>query len=302
MSLSSLSVVILALNEERHIARCIESLRPFASKIFVVDAHSSDATRAIARSLGAEVHENTWVNYATQFNWGLDNLPIASQWVMRMDADEYVTPELARELQNLASLDESVTGLYVRRRVMFMGRWIRHGGYYPTWLLRVWRAGLGRCEHRWMDEHIRVQSGASRHLPFDIVDDNQNNLTWWTAKHNGYATREAIDLLNIRYGLFATDDLRTAPPTAQERIKRLLKERIYARLPLGMRALIYFLYRYVLRLGFLDGRRGAIFHFLQAFWYRFLVDAKIFELEQRAKRRGVDVKTVIESEYGVRLS
>ncbi len=302
MNKSSLSVIILTLNEQKHIERCIKSLTPFASDIYIVDAGSTDNTTELARAAGAKVYENPWVNYATQFNWALENIPIQTEWVMRMDADEFVTDKLADNIKKkLPELDKKITGIYVNRRVYFMGRWIRHGGYYPTKLLRIWRNQKGRCEERWMDEHIYLFEGQSIQIKGDIVDDNLNNITWWTAKHNNYATREAIDLLNIKYRFIPARGLVAETVGHQDSRKRWLKEAVYSRLSPGCRALIYFLFRYFVRLGFLDGFKGTIFHILQGFWYRFLVDVKIYEIENKIRREGLDAKTVIEKEYGYKF-
>ena len=195
-----LSVIILTHNESKHIGRCIQSLLPVTNKIFIVDSFSTDDTVAIAESLGATVVQNPWVSYAFQFNFGIRNNPFQTQWLMRMDADEYITPELAAELNSsIGQVPQDVSGLYVKRRVIFMEKWIRRGDYYPIWLLRIWRRGLGTCEELWMDEHIKLSSGTTAQLQHDIVDHTLKYLTWLTQKHNNYAIREVIDLLNIQY-------------------------------------------------------------------------------------------------------
>jgi len=298
----NLSVIILTYNEEKHIERCIKSLLPIAKNIFIIDSYSTDKTVQIAESLGAKVYQNPWKNYATQFQWGLDNCPIDTKWVMRMDADEYILPELADEIKNkLGSLDDEVSGIYIKRRVYFKDKWIKHGSYYPTWLLRIWKHSDGRMEQRWMDEHIKLSGGKTIQFENDIVDDNLNDLTWWTTKHNNYATREAVDILNIIYEFLEYDEIPANFFGTQEQRKRWLKKR-YAKLPLFTRPFIYFVWRYIFKLGFLDGKQGLIWHFLQGFWYRFLVDAKIYEMEMRVKKSGKNIKEVIESEYGMKLS
>lgn len=292
--MASLSVVVLTLNEEKHIGRCIESVLPFASSVYVVDSGSTDRTADIARSLGATVVFHDWVNYAEQLNWSLTTLPIDDEWTMRIDADEYVMPQLAEEINlRLPELDKSITGIEVKRRVVFMGRWIKHGGVYPTVLLRIWRTGRGRSEDRWMDEHIVVDSGQVSSFEGDIVDENLNSLGWWTAKHNRYATREAIDLLASR-----EMEPMHGRPSGQAGRKRWLKSRIYVRIPAGVRPFLYFLYRYAVRGGFLDGRQGLVFHTLQGFWYRFLADAKVYEIERTACQRGVTPREALVLLYG----
>ena len=298
----SVTVLILTYNEEKHLARAIESVRPFAAQVVVVDSFSTDGTVAIARALGATVLQNRWENnYARQFNWGLDHAPITGQWVMRLDADEYATPELAQEIASrLAGLPAGVNGVYVKRRIHFLGRWIRHGAVYPMWVLRLWRTGHGRCENRWMDEHIRLTGGDSLRFAHDLVDENLNDLTWWTDKHNRYAVREAADLLNLKYRFAAFDAIDTMTGGEQSTLKRWLKERVYARLPLFVRPAGYFVYRYFLRLGFLDGAPGLAWHALQGFWYRFLVDAKVYEAERRSGGERDAVVEVVEKEWGLK--
>lgn len=293
------TVLILTYNEEEHLARAIASVQSFARQVIVVDSYSTDRTVEIAQALGATVLQNRWENnHARQFNWGLDQAPITGQWVMRLDADEYVLPELEEEIRRrLSGLPADVSGIYVKRRIHFLGRWIRHGGMYPMWVLRVWRAGQGRCENRWMDEHIRLNEGVSVRFAHDLVDENLNDLTWWTEKHNRYALREAADLLNMKYRFAACDDVASMDGREQSKIKRWIKEHIYARLPLFARPTAYFVYRYFLRLGFLDGIPGLIWHGLQGFWYRFLVDAKVYEAETRAGGQRQAVVDVVEKEW-----
>ena len=293
-----LSVIILTNNESKHIGRCIKSLLLITDKIFIIDSFSTDNTVAIAEALGATVIQNTWVSYAFQFNYGILNNPFQTKWLMRMDADEYITPELAQELNtSLSGTPENISGLYVKRRVVFMDQWINHGGYYPIWLLRIWRRGEGVCEELWMDEHIKLSTGTTAQLQHDIVDHNLNNLTWWTQKHNNYAIREVIDLLNIKYNF---GDKPTVMPDfwgSQEQRTRYLKIK-YANLPLFTRPFLYFLFRFVLKGGFLDGKKGLIWHFLQGFWYRFLVDAKIYEVYQRAGKEKENIVSHFRTEYG----
>ncbi|MFN8356527.1 MAG: glycosyltransferase family 2 protein [Spirosomataceae bacterium] len=299
--LQDLSVIILTFNEAKHIERCINSLLPITNQIFIVDSGSTDNTVALATALGATVVTNPWVNYAKQFNFGIQHNPFQTQWLMRMDADEYILPELAQEIaQQLSNLPADVHGIYIKRRVVFMEKWIRRGGYYPIWLLRIWRSGQGICEESWMDEHIKLFAGKAIHFQQDLVDHNLNNLTWWTQKHNLYAIREAIDLLNIRYNFSNADIVEPNLFGTQEQRKRYLKIK-YASLPLFTRPFIYFLYRYFLKLGFLDGKKGLVWHFLQGFWYRFLVDAKIFEVYLRAGKDKQAIIHFFKTEYDKHL-
>jgi len=272
-----LTVVILTYNEAHHIARAIASVRAIAREVLVVDSFSTDETVAIARSLDARVVQHPFTSHAAQLQWALDHGEIAGGWTMRLDADEVIEPDLAAALvRTLPGLDPEVAGITLDRKHIFMGRWIRHGGRFPLRLLRVWRTGTGRVEQRWMDEHVAVTRGRTIHLSGGFADWNLGDLGFFTAKHNGYASREAVEVLAARHQLFATAD---APLSPQAQRKRWIKTRLYDRLPLWVGPGAYFLWRYVARLGFLDGRAGLIYHLLQGFWYRFLVAAKVAEWE-----------------------
>ena len=277
----NLTVIILTLNESRHIVRALDSVKNIASQVFIIDSGSTDNTMSIADSFGAAVLSHSFINYAQQFQWALDNAPITTDWVMRLDADEVIEPDLAREIiECLPALPANVVGVNLDRKHIFMGRWVRYGGRYPLRLLRIWRHGHGRIEDRWMDEHIVVWGGSTVTFKGGFADWNLNDLTFFTDKHNKYATREAIDVLNQRLGLFPRDEALNAKSSSwQASAKRWAKERIYNRLPFTVSATLYFLWRYAFQLGFLDGRSGLVYHFLQGWWYRFLVGAKIMELE-----------------------
>jgi glycosyltransferase involved in cell wall biosynthesis len=277
-----LTVVIITFNEQRHIARCITALAPLDAEIVVVDSFSTDRTAEIAEALGARVISHPFVNYAQQFQWALDFATISTPWVMRLDADEVIEPDLIAEiLQKLPALSENVVGINIKRKHIFMGRWIRHGGRFPLVLLRLWRHGKGRIENRWMDEHMVVWGGQTVTFDHCFSDVNLNDLSFFTTKHNAYATREAIDVLNEKYRLFESDhDLNSKSSSSQAARKRHFKERVYNRMPFWLGPTVYFLYRYTIQLGFLDGVEGAIYHFLQGFWYRFLVGAKIVEFDR----------------------
>ncbi len=296
----TITAIILTRNEEKHLDRCIESLSGVADRILVADCFSTDATLDIARAHGARVVQRAWVNYATQFNWALTQLDADTDWVLRIDADEVLTPELAAALRaRLPTLGPAIDGVTFGRRMTFQGRLIRWGGVFPVEVLRVFRYGRGECENRWMDEHIKVV-GPTVAVAGELIDDNLQPLTWWTDKHNHYASREAVDLLNLQYGFMPQDSVASLSG-AQAGVKRWVKEVLYARLPGGLRAFAYFLYRYVLRLGFLDGPSGTAFHVLQGFWYRFLVDAKVAEVKRCMQGHNVGVVEAIERVLGIRV-
>lgn len=295
----TLTVVILTKNEERHIARAIASVAQIADRIVVVDSGSTDSTVELARDGGADVLVHPFVTHAQQFNWALVQLPVDTDWVFRLDADEVVSDALASEIKaRLSRLSTSVAGIYISRRMTFLGRPIKWGGVFPVRVLRLFRHGRGRCENRWMDEHILVE-GETVGFDGEIVDDNLNSLTWWTEKHNAYASREVVDLLNLEYGFMAHETVADLRGGQQAGVKRWVKEKVYARLPGGVRAFAYFLYRYVIRLGFLDGKEGTAFHVLQGFWYRYFVDMKLYEVKAYMRRNDVDVVPAIRDVLGI---
>lgn len=284
----SITAIILTYNESRHIGRAILSIQTFADQICVVDSGSTDRTTEIARQLGAEIHTHPFVNQARQFQWALDTLDIHGDWVLRLDADEIIEPDLAREIvEKLPQLPADVVGVNLKRKHIFMDRWVRHGGRYPLMMLRLWRHGQGRIEDRWMDEHMVVWGGRTVTFNGGFADHNLHDLAYFIDKHNKYATREAIEVLNERLGLFARDDaLNARSASFQASFKRWVKERLYNRIPFTLSATLYFVWRYVFQLGFLDGRSGLVYHFLQGYWYRFLVGAKVMELERAVAHLG----------------
>ncbi len=288
-----LVAVILTLNEEQHLPRCLASLKELVDWVLIVDCFSTDDTVHIAQKYGANLVQREWLNYATQFNWALRQLDDDVDWVLRIDADEILTPTLVGEIrERLSEVEAEIDGVYFGRRMTFQGRLIRYGGVFPIRVLRLFRYGRGECENRWMDEHIKV-AGPTVNFHGEIIDDNLNSITWWTDKHNSYASREAVDLLNLEYSFMPHDSVAELSLRSQAGIKRWIKENIYARLPGGFRAFVYFFYRYVIRLGFLDGQAGASFHFLQGFWYRYLVDVKVSEVKRYMRDHDCDAVTAI---------
>ena len=297
-----LSVIILTYNEELHIRRCLENVLPFAKKVFVVDCFSTDKTKEIALRLGAEVVEHAWPgNQAEQFNRALDNLPISTQWVLRLDADEYLLPELVTELQEkLPTLPEDVTGIIFNRRHIFMGKWMKRG-IYPVKLLRVFRYGKGMCELRLMDEHIQLKEGRAVEFEHDFCDHNLNNLSWFCHKHVNYAIREAVDLLDIEQDLTGAAESDNGKEISPQALAKRMKKHKYARQPLFWRSFAYFCYRYFLKGACLDGKVGFIWTFLQGWWYRTLVDAKVYEIKRQCGNDKEKIKALLRKEYGIRL-
>ena len=279
-----ISAIILTYNEEIHIERLLKNIAGFADEVFIVDSYSTDKTLEIAEKYGAKIIQHPFENQAQQFNWALDNLDIKNEWVLRLDADEYLTEELKSEINK--ALEEkfssiNINGYFIKRRVYFMGRWIKHGGYYPTWILRLFRKGKARSEERQMDEHIVLLDGKAEELKNDFVDDNKKNLEAWIERQNRYSSREADQILNPQKAGEKAERL-GGPATDRRKMKNF-----YLKMPLFWRSFFYFIYRYFFRLGFLDGKEGLIFHFLQGFWYRFLADAKVYEAEKKLENKKI---------------
>ena len=294
--------IVLSYNEEVHIARCIEALKPAVKSIVVVDSFSTDATVKIAESMGVKVLTHPWINHGTQFNWALEQLPENTDWVFRVDADEVVSSDLARSIKDvLPNLDHSICGIHVHRGIVFQGKKIRFGGWGGVEILRLFRYGSGQSETRWMDEHIRVK-GQVIHLNGQLIDHNLKSLTWWIEKHNQYASKEAIELLKLKYKLKSQDSNPELQMLSSVGSKRWIKENIYINIPSGFRAFLYFFYRYILRLGFIDGAIGFKFHFLQGFWYRYLVDLKVVEIERLANEQGKPIPVLIKELFEVDIN
>lgn len=275
-----LSVVILTFNEERNLPDCLASVTGLDCEVFVVDSGSTDRTLEIARNAGARVFEHPFEGYSQQRNWALGNLPLSCEWVLNLDADERLTAGLAREIrETLEHPPEKIDGFRLRRRTVFMGRWIRHGGHYPNYQLRLFRRAKGSCEDRKYDQHFIVQ-GRVESLKNDYIDVVASALSTWSIRHVRWAEAEADEMARRRSvnGAWVRASLTEGPISR----KRWLRNKVYERAPLFVRPVAYWAYRYFIRLGILDGLEGLVFHFLQGFWYRFLVDSVLYERRVRA--------------------
>jgi glycosyltransferase involved in cell wall biosynthesis len=284
-----LSVLVVTRNEELNLERCLASVHGFADQIFVVDSESSDRTREIARRFADEVHELPydhtriipWI-----FQWGLDHLPIRNDWVLILEADQALPAELRQEIAALLARPEiAEDGFYIRRKQIFRGQWIRFGGYGRKRLLKLFRRGRGELDPVEQDTRVYVR-GRVGTLRAALEEWNlkEDAILFYLQKHLRYAEAFAREELLRRQGgigwkltprLFGTSDERTL----------WLKARYY-RLPLFIRPALYFFYRYVLLLGVLDGKNGFLFHFLQAFWFRLVVDVRLEELLRQAAAEG----------------
>ena len=227
-----LAAIILTRDEERDLPGCLESLNGVADEVYVVDSGSGDGTVGIAKRMGAVVLRHPFENYARQFNWAIDNIGTSAEWVMRIDADERVDEEQWRSLRALMeSAGEDVTGIDLARRTVFLEKRLRFGGTFPVWVLRVWRRGRGRCEDRWMDEHMVVvppspgyggQGGRVVKARGELIHVIPKSLAEWSRKHVWYAERECLDAMR------EAGDGRVA---GQAGLKRAAKTKVYYRMP-----------------------------------------------------------------------
>jgi len=275
MNTTPLTVVILTFNESVNIRQAIGNTISWAQAVFILDSGSQDDTVEIAQSMGTQVFHRAFDNYAAQRNYAIKALPIATDWMLFLDADEYLTEALKAEISDLLAGQPEHQGYYLKRRFYFMGKWIRYGGYYPTWLLRLFRRDAAFCE-REINEHIRV-NGTTGQLKNDFADNNKKDFSEWLNKHNKYASFEAQQLI-----LPQTNSGNLTGSQADR--KQWIRVNIWNKMmPPLLRPFVYFFYRYFLRLGFLDGKIGFIYHFMQGLVFFLLIDIKYLELKFKNK-------------------
>ena len=281
------TAVILTHDEEANLPACLASLRGLVDEIFVVDSGSTDATCELARAAGAQVVSHEFTGHSAQWQWALDTLPINHAWVLGLDADQRLTDQLITEIRDLFENPHVLAGysaFYIARKNVFRGKWIRWGGYYPKYFIKLFQKA--KLEHETadlLDHHFHV-SGPVGRLRAPLVEENQkeNEIDFWIMKHLRYAE------------LLAMEDTRRRAGTAPTRVRPALfgnpderaewQKKTWALLPRFIRPPAYFIWRYVFLLGFLDGKQGFVFHFLHAFWYRLITDLKIDELRERDAR------------------
>lgn len=274
-----ISIIILTYNDECQIANCLESIRDLSDDIIIVDSQSTDRTNEICRQYGGKVYQNPFVNQAIQFNWALDNADVKYDWILRLDSDEVVPDKLKVEIRARAGKEPGIAAYALNRRMYWMGRFLRWGRMYPHYIVRLFRKGKARYEER-TEEHLVVDGKVGR-MRNDFLEDNKKNtLDYFTEKHLATARGE-LDEIRRRVNSERDAEAKQAirPRLLGNKVERTrwLKEKVYARSPLFMRPFVYFFYRYFLCLGFLDGVPGLTWHILQGFWYRFYIDAKVYE-------------------------
>ncbi|TAF75562.1 MAG: glycosyltransferase family 2 protein [Bacteroidetes bacterium] len=274
-----ISVVILTFNEEKNIEETLSSVKKLTNDIVIIDSFSSDQTIEIAEKYNCFVLQNKFETFTKQWDFGLKNTPYKSVWILGLDADQVLSNELIDEVKDVISLPQSVSGFYIKRKMFFLDKWIKHGGYYPLYLLKLFKSDAVYLDKGELMEHHFYVNGATKKLKNDIIENNKNEtIEFWLNKHVKYAKMQALE----EFTQSKSEKKGNLFGNINER-KTFLRKQIWENLPLFVRPFIYFIYRFIFLLGFLDGRRGLIFHFLQAFWYRFVVDAKIYELKNNAK-------------------
>ena len=284
--MADLTSIILTKDEEKNIATCIGCLKGLAERIVVVDSGSTDRTMDIARQLGAEVYEHRpYGDYASQFNWAIENTGISTEWIMRVDADEFWTPELCREVEGLLAehAHDDVNGILTESIFYFLGRRIDHGERKRRKIV-VFRRDHGFIEKRRRDQHTILKDGRVIEAKHRFEHHDFKDLDNWIAKMNTYANREVedyfVDRERYRKGAVDLDGVADASLSGRRR----LKFRVYYRMPKFFRCWLLFVYIHIFRLGFLDGKEGYVYNYMFHRWYRSLVDAKILERELLEKK------------------
>ncbi len=274
------SFIILTYNEELHLPRLLQSIADLSAPVFILDSGSTDTTLTIAENFGAQILQNPFENHPKQWDYALKNLAVQTPWVIGLDADHIVTNELKQQLANFRDEDhQHLDGIYFNRKNFFKGKWIKHGGYYPFYLLKMFRFGVGYSDiNENMDHRFVVHGNTIIWKNGVILEENlkENDISFWIAKHNRYSDLVAQEEVE-RMRSFKTQTEQARFWGSPNQRKAWYKQ-LWFKLPRYTRPTLYFTYRLIFQLGFLDGRTGIIFHFLQGFWFRLIVDIKIDEL------------------------
>ena len=290
---SDITAIILTYNEEKHVERCILSIKEIVKKIIVVDSFSNDNTVDIAKKNNAEIFKNNFVNQSRQVNWALKNIKFSTKWILRIDADEILTDELKKKISaKINSENYEISGISFNRKVRFFKKDINFGGVSPHKTLRLWQADKGKCEEAWMDEQIIV-NGKVQHINEYLIDSNLNDFSWWLEKHKKYAIREAINFLINKKNMN-----QSMQPEDQSKINKYYKLKFYYKLPIFIRPFLLFIYNYFLKLGFLSSWQGLIFYFFQVLWFRLMVDFNIRQIEKIIKVQNFSLAEAIKKKYG----
>ena len=264
-----ISVLVPTFNEEANIRECLECLT-WADQVIVVDSFSTDATLEIAAEFTDEIHQHEYVNSATQKNWAIDTLDTRGRWTLIVDSDERIVPELAEEIQRIIAEDDPrYAGYFINRRNYFFGGWMKRGGLYPNWNLRLFRTGQGRYEDKEVHADVAIDGeGEVGYLEHDILHFSYRTISDFVRKTNRYSTWDARERMKERHD----DSAISAGSTGG---LRTILQNIYWVLP--AKPLVRFLYQYIIKAGFLDGRRGLMVACLYAF-EEFLIGAKVWQM------------------------
>ena len=276
--------IILAYNEEKSIKFAIQSAKNISNYIYIVDSFSNDKTVKISKSLGAKIFKHKFINHSKQFNWAIKKINPRDKWILRLDADEYLEKDLIIEIrEKFNNLDKDVSGITFKLKEKFLGKQSKFGGRENLRLLRLWKYGFGKVEERWMDESVYLYDGKIINFNNKIVNDNSKNINFYINKHINYATKEAIEVIIQKYNLINQNKKINKKINFSRNLKLYLKEKIYNKLPYQLSTSLYFIFRYFILLGFLDGKIGFLYHFIQGYWYRVLVGSKVEEIEKQIK-------------------
>jgi glycosyltransferase involved in cell wall biosynthesis len=280
MNNNTVGVILLTYNEEIHIKRCLDNLLLLTSDIYVVDSFSNDKTVDILNEYNINFVQHIFSNHSNQLNFAINTFPFSTNWILRVDCDELLSIGLINEIKAKDFLGNTteISGFYIKRKVKFFNKILNFGMINPVWLLRLWKSGMGVCDDKLMDEKIIVKDQKTSKLENIIIDHNFNNLTWWTNKHNNYSNREALEILNGKY--LSINNKFLGDKYSIDYLLYLLKF-FYNKIPIFFRSFLLFFYSYFLKLGILDGIPGFIWNVLQVFWYRYLVDVKVYEFEHQ---------------------
>ena len=267
-----ITCIILTKNEEKNIARSIQSAKLITNSIYVIDSFSDDKTVEISKNNGATVLQHKFETHGKQFNWALSELKINSPWIIRLDADEEITPELGKEIiENCnAHLSDDVNGFVIKFKLFFLGRFLKHGGAYPFLKLVVFKTNYGIFDERGMRDQVLLSEGKILTLKNDCLHYDCKSLESWIMKHVWYSSLEFNNLVND------TTELEGKRSSSSSKAN-FFRDKLYYKLPMFCRAKLYYIYLYIFKLGFLDGKAGKIHAFFQAYWYRYLIDARLYE-------------------------
>jgi len=276
------SFIIITFNEEVHLPRLLKSIETLNAATYILDSGSTDKTIEIAENYGCEIKNNPFENHPKQWDAALKTFNITTPWVICLDADQQVTAELLYLLKNFKDSDyNGVNGIYFNRKNIFKGKWLQHGGYFPLYLLKMFRTGVGFSDlNENMDHRFIVPGRTIIWKNGFIIEENtkENQISFWISKHNRYSDQVAHEEWE-RMQQLRTQTLRPDIFGSPDQKKAFLKS-IWWKMPLYVRPFIYFFHRYFIQLGILDGKQGFVFHFLQAFWFRLVVDIKIDEIKK----------------------